>query len=29
MVFSHGYTHVAAYLERRRDQLCLRPVPTV
>jgi glyoxylase-like metal-dependent hydrolase (beta-lactamase superfamily II) len=29
MVFSHGYTHVAAYLERRKDQLCLRPVPTV
>jgi glyoxylase-like metal-dependent hydrolase (beta-lactamase superfamily II) len=29
MVFSHGYTHVAAYLEQRRDQLCLRPVLTV
>ena len=29
MVFSHGYTHVAAYLERHRDRLTLRPVPTV
>ena len=29
MIFSHGYTQVAAYLERRRDQLCLRPVPSL
>ncbi|MFW6195315.1 MAG: MBL fold metallo-hydrolase [Chloroflexota bacterium] len=29
MVFAHGYDHVAAYLERRKDQVCLRPVPTV
>jgi len=29
MVFSHGYSHVAAYLERRKDQITLRPVPTV
>lgn len=26
MVFAHGYQHVAAYLERRRGDLCLRPV---